>query len=197
MNEHLWADFGTRAFMLVLVQDLALALALVAGLALALHRPTWRRLIAAYALAAFALALLLIDARIRQIWIQPTSLNLVRYCWKFAPDLTAGADMFFNFPSGLGASFRKWLVYLMAVQLGYHLLMAFGLRRFCYRSPRLPRIRARHIAGASAGAAVVLGVIGMWVPSHMYSAEQNILVAKVLSPLGFEGDLSRIPTAFS
>ncbi|HOA72222.1 MAG TPA: LTA synthase family protein [Phycisphaerae bacterium] len=187
MNEFLWANFGLASVLLVLTQDVALSLAVTAFLILVLHKPTLPRLGIAYAATAGLLALLLLDARVRQLWLQPTSLDLIRYSWKFAPDLTSGVDMFFKFPSGLAASFRKWFVYVMAIQFVCFMPAAVFLRRR-FRCPTAPRLRARHAAGILAGLSILAALASVRIPSHMYSAEKNIITAGIL-------DLWRAPAA--
>lgn len=183
MNEFLWASFGIKATAAMLIQDLALVLVVLGLLAAVLCRPTLLRLCLGYVAVAGLLAFLLIDARVRQIWLQPLSVDLVRYSWKFAPDLASGVDMFFKFPSGLDASFRKWLVYVMFAHFACFGAGAIGLRYLARRSKARGRFRARHYAGATAALAVMTAGAGALVPSHMYSAEKNVVVHSVLSAL--------------
>jgi hypothetical protein len=108
----LWIDVPLGSLPSVLREDLFLAVSVL--LLLSLIRPTrsLTRALATAVASTLLFALLLFDARVRELWLHPIDLPLLRYAWRFRADIASGTPLFFNFASGWGMTFRRALVIL-------------------------------------------------------------------------------------
>ncbi|MEZ6184397.1 MAG: sulfatase-like hydrolase/transferase [Planctomycetota bacterium] len=175
VNERLFMHTGPGTVLLLTLQD-ALLVGLVACGLWALARRASLRSWALVGLGLGALlALLLIDARARELWLRPLDLGLVRYFWANLDDLQSGNRLFFTHQAGWGLTFRKILVVvgaLYAVAWGASALALFGLARGA--PPRAPSGRRGRVL---VGAALTVAFVGACcVGRQRYRLEENLVL---------------------
>lgn len=107
---HRWIDTSVINIFVMLSQDLILA-TLVYGVAIRLINK-WK--ISFIYLALFTgiiLLYLLVDMRVRELWLKPLDLSIIKYSLTNASDLLSGAETFFNYSSGFGLTF-KYIIFI-------------------------------------------------------------------------------------
>src|SRR4051812_22982706 len=79
MNDGLWASIGWSDAFAMGVQDLVPVIVLFAALIALVRRPTLVRLIVGCTLSGLLLLALIMDCRVRQLWLKPIDVELMRY----------------------------------------------------------------------------------------------------------------------
>jgi len=146
----LWVDLGPWEALRAVAPDAILAAFAAATVARA------RRPLALAAALLLPLALLLADARVRELWLAPLGLDLAAYALRYSGDLASGSDAFFRSQAGLGMTFRR------AAALAAALLLAGGvaaaLARLLAPAPARPAAGSGRAALALAGALVAVAL---------------------------------------
>jgi len=73
----------------------------------------------------FILVILLFDMRVRELWLKPLDFSLIKYSLNNTSDLMSGAEIFFNYRSGFGFTFRFTIFVLINFFLLNWLLISF------------------------------------------------------------------------
>ena len=189
----LWLGWSLAELPWLLAQDLLLALATFAiTAALLAGRRSLGRLCGAALLCTLVLLLLLLDCRVRQLWLRPTDPSLIAYGWENRTDLASGIGLFFCHAAGFDVTFRRWLVYLLGAQLGLWTVGGLVLHRSAL--PATPRRRGWVGPCLVAGAA--LGLMALGAPRYRYQLEECLLVEPWLgrlrpAPETPQGELAR------
>lgn len=178
----LWGHFRLFDIPFLIQQDLALAAGVFCVLLVALRKRGVLPLIACASVTTLILSLLLIDCRVRELWLKPVGWDLVRYCCSGAGDLVSGSELFFKMNAGLGLTFRRLAVYVLGLHVGLWLAV-FWWFLWANRRGKSPSTSNRRVTSSAAGVAVVLLVTSLWTPTYIYGTETNILAAAILSPI--------------
>ncbi|WP_166364866.1 LTA synthase family protein [Pseudomonas akapageensis] len=120
-----WIDTGARSVFLFLLQDLILS-AIVYLVAMAAIK---KNKLYFYVLSIFSgvlLLCLLLDMRVRELWLKPLDLPLVKYSLQNASDLASGVEIFLNQSSGFGFTFRFIVFVLFLAYLATWLLVGLA-----------------------------------------------------------------------
>lgn len=177
--DRLWLGWSPAQLPWLLAQDLLLAGAVFAlTSALLVRRPSLLRLGAAALLCTGLLVLLLLDCRVRQLWLRPPDATLIAYGWHNRADLSSGSALFFCHPAGFSFTFRRWLVGLVGVQLGLWSLGGLLLRQ---AAPRPFRPRAWRWPWLAVGATLAVACVA--APRYRYRLEECLLVEPWLGRL--------------
>lgn len=129
VNETLWGQIEPAGIVLVALQDVAVASMVCAALLWLARYGRFVSLQLALAVTGFLLLVLMMDARARELWLKPTDWSLVSYGITHFRDLLSGVDLFFNYPSGWGMSFRKLLFFVGLTYFALWALIAKLARR--------------------------------------------------------------------
>ncbi len=174
----LWGNYSLWDWMAVMLQDAALLLFwcwLVWRVAL--RAPTAFRFAAMFLLTGVLLAVLTIDARARQLWLQPINLGLIKYTLEGLSDLTSGYEMFFRRNMGFGLTLRRLMVYQAGVFMAvWAVLGALALLERRAGTGRAPAGRGRTLAMGICGASAAMLCVSAFLPRYMYDLEDNIVV---------------------
>ncbi len=176
VQETLSGDVEGLSRLLVLAQDLLLAWASLGALMWAVPRASWRGLTLLWAGLGLLLFLLLVDMRVRQLWLKPLDIAVVRYFFEQFSTLGSSSGLFLTESSGFGMTFRRLLV----VACGLHMIFGAGLwvlqRRHGERMRALNSrsgLRSYLIAGAT------LAAVAIACPNFMYSLQDTLLVTQL------------------
>src|ERR1022692_184141 len=111
LNQNLWGDIGAGKVAIVISQDTIVALGLYVLTITVLRIPGFLRLLVAATVSGALLLFMLIDMRVRQLWLKPLDASMVRYFLENAAGLKSGFDFFFRTLSVYSLNFDRVLVY--------------------------------------------------------------------------------------
>jgi hypothetical protein len=115
-NKNLWGEITKANLIIVIAQDLLVALAVFVLTFALLRNPGRLRVLTAALGSGFFLMLLMIDMRARQLWLKPLDLSMVCYVLHNARGLKSGLYFFFkNYASVYSLSFERFLFYVSVV----------------------------------------------------------------------------------
>src|SRR5690606_28731 len=103
----LWIHPALSEFVAISSQDVILAVAAFLAFRWLLRSASVMRIVHVAAVSTLLLAFLLIDVRVRELWLRPLDLGLVSYGWNNRSDLGSGLELFFNIKSGWDMTFRR------------------------------------------------------------------------------------------
>jgi hypothetical protein len=179
---------GTR-WTWMFVQDAALALVLLAVMVSALRRGV-RGAFLGGALLVLVFALLFIDARARQLWLQPIDLKLITYFFQNLHGLMDGAPVFLEGDTLWRMTFRRAVVFVLLLAGTLILLVAALSRGRALAAPTaLPRSRVLLIPAA------VLALSAVFAPRLPYQLERLGFVGAAVEPVRWEPAESASPEA--
>lgn len=177
----IWVVLTATDLVVVFAQDVLLAAGVFLLLARLLPGAPPRRGLALAAATTALLVGLLLDARVRQVWLRPTDLALVRYGLENLADLASGAALVFDLHAGWGWTFRRILVVATTLHLAaWALLLLLGRRP-------TPAARAgparRPWTWALAALIWLAGALALVAaaPRHRYRVQENLVVASAVS----------------
>lgn len=85
-------------------------------------------LVFAFFLSSLLLAALLLDVRVRELWLRPINVELIQYTVSNYKDLMSGSDVFLKYYAGFGMTFRR-IVFLAASLFLLLFLVLFYLQK--------------------------------------------------------------------
>lgn len=106
-----WIDTGVSSIFLFLLQDLILCAIIYLIITSTLSKNKFYFYVLSIASGVILLCLLL-DMRVRELWLKPLDFSLINYSLQNASDLISGAEIFFNQISGFGLTFR-FIVFIL------------------------------------------------------------------------------------
>ncbi len=180
VNTSLWGDLAPLDVAFVLAQDLLLAVLVLMVLALWLARPTRTRLWLAFLSLGLLLLWLMLDARVRQLWLKPTDWGLLSYAWTNAEGLVSGFDVFFRHDAGLDLAFYQILAIVGGVYAGIWAAIAVLAHSGRTGAPGPPRF-SRMMAGG--GVCVALYIASLAAGDQRYHLNDNILLRPLVEPV--------------
>ncbi|QXH50485.1 sulfatase-like hydrolase/transferase [Pseudomonas fakonensis] len=174
-----WVDTDPASIGLYLLQDLLLA-ALVYLLAITLLRRVRYSWMPVSAFCGALLLLLLIDMRVRELWLKPLDWALVQYSLEHAGSLTSGAEVFLNQLAGFGFTFRFIVFVLFLAWLGTWLLVGLAAR-WARKHPPVPMTGTGKLALIAVLAGLLLGAV--FARDARYELNQNIATRPLVEAL--------------
>jgi phosphoglycerol transferase MdoB-like AlkP superfamily enzyme len=175
VNETLWGQIEPAGVVLVALQDVAVAALVCAALLWLARFGQFASLQLAMAVTGFLLLVLMIDARARELWLKPTDWSLVSYAIVHFRDLLSGMDLFFNYPSGWGLSFRRLLFFVGLTYFVLWALIAKLARRQRSERNLVTRAQSLRYAAPIALTPLLIG-ISLQAEGVRYHMNDNIVV---------------------
>ncbi|MCE1118493.1 MULTISPECIES: LTA synthase family protein [Pseudomonas] len=174
-----WIDTDLASIALYLLQDLLLAglVYLVAVTTLRRHRYNF---FLVSILCGALLLFLLIDMRVRELWLKPLDWSLIQYSLENASNLTSGAPVFLNQLAGFGLTFRFIVFVLLLAYLATWGLVGLATYQAFKRSPAAPT-RARTLGVGVLLCGLLLGAI--FAKDARYDLNDNIVIRPLVSAL--------------
>lgn len=175
-NAALWGNVTLQNLAGAIAQDLLIALAVLVATAAALRSPSRPRLIAAFLIGGVILLLLIIDMRVRELWLEPLGLPIIRYGLDNLSDLSSGIDLFFNHPVLYSVSFRKFLFVIAIIYTGSWCLIAWitsSGKSIQFHHPRIVNL-------IFAAVALLFIFLALSAPKFRYHMNENILIGNLV-----------------
>lgn len=112
---HRWVETGIFNISIYLLQDLILVIFLFFVFRVFVSKGKLKTIISLGFISGCILVFLLLDMRVRELWLKPIDFQLVKYWVLNFSDLISGAKIFFNSSSGFGFTFRfiVFVVFIM------------------------------------------------------------------------------------
>lgn len=120
-----WIDTGASSIFLFLLQDLILSAIIYLIITTALSKNKYYFYLLSVSSGVILLCLLL-DMRVRELWLKPLDFSLISYSLQNASNLVSGIETFFNQISGFGLTFRFIVFALFLAYLMTWLLVGFA-----------------------------------------------------------------------
>lgn len=176
----LWLTLSPTDLLRVCLQDLAVAVLVLAALDALLASARPRRFAVAALVSTALFALTLLDTRVRQVWLRPTSVELVEYGLTEGSALGSGLQLFFNLRSGWAMTFRRALVLLT----GGHVLLWGVLALVARRGVSVTPVRGRR--RLLAGSLVTVGLVVLAARAggrYRYDLQDHMFTRLAVRPL--------------
>lgn len=181
-NNALWGTFNYLTSLEVILQDIFLAIIYFFSLRWAYNKDKSFTLFFLFLLSGLLLATLLIDARVRELWLRPIDFDLISYSISNYRDLLSGSDAFFKYYAGFGMTFRR-IAFVVAVIFLLLFAALFYLQKVKAK-PSQVQVRRNRVSLeflASAGVAFVLFVFAANGKNLAYNTEANVVVNPLVS----------------
>ncbi|UVK82076.1 sulfatase-like hydrolase/transferase [Pseudomonas sichuanensis] len=174
-----WIDTDLASIALYLLQDLLLAglVYLVAVTTLRRHRYNF---FLVSILCGALLLFLLVDMRVRELWLKPLDWSLIQYSLENASNLRSGAPVFLNQLAGFGLTFRFIVFVLFLAYLAAWGLVGLATYQAFKRPPAAPA-RARTLGVVVLLCGLLLGAI--FAKDARYDLNENIVTRSLVSAL--------------
>ncbi len=177
-NRRMGPRHGLGASCLILAQDLLLASAIFAAVALSGTGSTFPTAAVGFLLTSALLLLLLLDARVRQFWQRPADMALVRYALSNRTGVSSGSRIFFALDGGWNVRFGVLAILaessLALLWLGSALSGRSAYDRGADQSGWLALL---------AGPPSAFCLLAVVCPRHRHRIEENIVVAPLVNLL--------------
>ena len=181
-NDVLWVNFNYLQSLDVILQDCVLAIFYYLFLRWAYNKNRPRILIYAFIISALLLAALLLDVRVRELWLRPINVDLIQYAVSNYKDLMSGSDVFLKYYAGFGMTFRR-IVFLIASLFLVLFLVLFYLQKVETKSAQQQIAANKPNVKLLAGiAAIVIALLVLKVnnKSLAYNTEANLVVNPIV-----------------
>jgi Sulfatase len=178
LDETLWGDVHARNIVPTLAQDILLALLMLVLTLVLLRKPGMARVLAAGFVSALLLLGLLIDMRVRQLWLKPLNLSMINYVLSNMSGLTSGFGLFFKAQASIHPplTFERLCFYLLVLFASLWALIGWSVRR------RPPAIEWRRTSvGFATLAFLVLGALAVSANQLRYRVNENPLVGPLIA----------------
>lgn len=176
-----WIDTGAASVFLFLLQDVLLA-AVIYLAAVALIKRNKYYFFAVSFFTGVVLLGLLVDMRVRQLWLKPLDLQLIQYSLENSSNLLSGAEIFFKQSSGFGYTFRFILFVVFLTYLGTWSLVGLATYKLPRNSSVAPAKKGNY-ATAFAALLVSLFLWSIYAGDVRYDLNKNILVNPLVATL--------------
>lgn len=186
-----WVDTETSSIFLYLLQDLILAAALYLVAITTIRKNTLNFFLLSIASGTLLLFLLL-DMRVRELWLKPLDWSLISYSLQNSSDLFSGIDIFLNQQSGFGLTFRFTVFILFLAYLATWLavgLAAYHLPKN-HSADKKEKSNCR-IAFACTLCALLAGSI--YLKDARYDLNKNIIINPLIATLRSATSLNAAP----
>ena len=124
-----WVDTGISNIVAYLLQDIILVILMFAVFRVFIHNGKKVTFLLLSFFSGLLLVFLLLDMRVRELWLKPIDIALIKYSLLNFTDLLSGMKIFFNSSAGFGYTFRFIVFISFVVYFISWLLIAFCLHR--------------------------------------------------------------------
>ncbi len=173
VNTNLWGEINSQNLLGAIAQDLLLTLVLTALVVVMLRAPSRAKLAVAGLVGGVLLLLLLVDMRVRELWLKPIDISIIRYAMENAADLTSGADLFFNFAALYSMTFRKVMFFALVIFVVNWSLLVWAAGRGCAFDIRRPKLAVSLVAVC----VLIFLTVALSAQKYRYRVNENILVS--------------------
>jgi hypothetical protein len=180
LDQTLWGGVGPGAAVVVLAQDLLVAIAALALNAWMLRTASIRRALAALLISGLLLILLMMDMRVRELWLKPIDFGLIRYLLDNASGLVSGFSFFFKYAAIYSVTFERFLFF---VALAFAAIWTPILWSIASQTSRPPRIWSRRGTGVLLSGAAISLAIALCAPHFRYRINENLLTGRLVALL--------------
>lgn len=177
-NRRMGPRHGLGASCLILAQDLLLASAIFAAVAISGTGSTFPTAAAGFLVTGTLLLLLLLDARVRQFWQRPADMALVRYALSNRTGVSSGSRIFFALDGGWNVRFG-----VLAILAESSLALLWLGSALCGRSAYDPGADRSAWLALLAGPPSAFCLLAVVCPRHRHRIEENIVVAPLVNLL--------------
>ncbi|MNG82551.1 Choline-sulfatase [compost metagenome] len=177
-----WIDTSVSSIFLYVLQDLTL----IAALYLIAINTITRNKYNFYLLSILSGALLLfllLDMRVRELWLKPLDGSLISYSLQNSSNLVSGLEIFLNQQAGFGFTFRFIVFVVFLAYLASWLMVGLATYRI-YKSPSVATAKKRaHLVplGLTIGA---LLMAALYTQDARYDLNKNIFVNPLVTTFG-------------
>lgn len=185
----LWIEPTPPELGVILTQDFALGALVFLLLRWFLRSSSRLRVACAAAASMLLLAFLLLDVRVRELWLRPLDLSLLSYGWANRSDLGSGSELFFNVKAGWDMTFRRSMVLI----LGLHGLL-WGIFAWLHESRKRQEAQnngkraIRYQTGLALGLGVSALIVNLLGGQYRYGLQNNALLAPLVTALRSQPD---------
>lgn len=179
----LWLTLTPGDLLRVCLQDLGVSAAVLVLLDALLASARPRRFAIAGLVSTAVFGVTLLDARTRQLWLQPTSVGLVEYALTEGSGLGSGLQLFFNLKSGWGMTFRRALVVLSGAHLLLWVALALAADRGAAPRPGAPRFGGRRLLAGALVSACLLVLAARGGGRYRYDLQDHLLTRPAVRQL--------------
>ncbi len=180
-----WIKLAPWATIEVLAQDAFLAVAIFLALRVALREAPPSRFVVLAVLSTVLLAVLMLDARVRQVWLRPTDTALIAYGLENRRDLGSGLPVFFQQRAGWGMTFRRTLVLVMAIHVALWVALSVVSRRTAQQAGPAPSpgpagraVRVRRLVAA--GTLALLALVIVNGGHYRYRLQESLVIGPLV-----------------
>lgn len=177
-NDVLWGNFNYLESLDVILQDFILAIFYYLILRWAYNKNKPYILIYAFFISALLLAALLLDVRVRELWLRPINVELIQYAVSNYKDLMSGSDVFLKYYAGFGMTFRR-IVFLVATLFLLLFLVFFYLQKVEIKSAQKHTALCKPNLKVMAGIATIVTALFVFTVNNKslaYNTEANLVI---------------------
>lgn len=177
-NTALWGTFDYLTSFDVVLQDTLLAVIYFFVLRWAYLKNKASILFIVFLFSGLLLACLLIDVRVRELWLRPIDLDLIRYSISNYKDLVSGTDVFLKYTAGFGITFRR-ILFMVGVMFSILFFVLFYLQKTELRSELIKVVnkKQRLTVVAKVFVVVVLFFSTVNAGNLAYNIEKNLIIS--------------------
>ncbi|MGB5954449.1 LTA synthase family protein [Pseudomonas sp.] len=188
---HRWVDTGVSDIALYVLQDVMLATALYIIAVNTISRNKFNFYLLCIVSGALLL-FLLIDMRVRELWLKPLNWQLISYSLQNASNLTSGAEVFLKQSAGFGLTFR-FIVFVLF--LAYLATWSFvGLATYlAYKAQRIEVTKKKTYPWASLPVLFALLIGAIYAKDARYDLNKNIVISPLVTTLRSTTSLNAAP----
>lgn len=183
----LWGNFDFTELFYVFMQDIMLAIVFYNLLIWAYTRNKQSTLILSFFIGNLLLIFLMLDVRVRELWLVPINFELIKYTINNYRDLMSGADVFLKYYAGLGMTFRRALFALIALFTLLYLILLVLLIKQNATSKNTSKLLASKLISVRSFTSIVLFAMlflfAVVTKSVIYSTEENVVISPVIKLL--------------
>jgi hypothetical protein len=183
INDSLWGNVDIGTAIGIIAPDMLVATAVIVAASFIIRKANWKHLAVGAALTGSVLLLLNLDMRVRQLWLKPIDIDLLRYTIVNAFDLTSGADLFFNYGAAFGMTFRKLLFFVGIAHIVTWCIISWtvlSLPNFREKKGTSRRpVRGQILVLTTISC--VVATIAVMTPRAPYRLNENILVSPLIN----------------
>ncbi len=183
----LWAAFNYTQLLYIFMQDTMLAIIYYGLLSWAYKKNKQSLLFFIFFISIFLLTFLMLDVRVRELWLRPINFDLISYTFNNYKDLMSGSEVFLNYYAGLGMTFRRAL-FVVIFLFTFLFLILLRVQKVEFKltnQPHASKSKA-YIGVASAVIFSMLFAFSVTSKSLIYSTEENVLISSLIKPFTYD-----------
>lgn len=169
-----WIDTGATSVFLYLFQDLILS-ATIYLIAIVTIRKSKFNFYWLCIASGVLLLFLLLDMRVRELWLKPLDWPLIKYSLQNSSALLSGADIFLRQHSGFGLTFRFTVFILFLAYLATWLLVGLAIYK-TYKNQTTSKKEKSYYKAGFALLLIILTAGSAYTNSTHYDLNKNIFI---------------------